>query len=68
MRRLRSPWAALAAAAAALAGCAVGPNYHRPQMPLDARFVNAGEPGFVEGDPIERYWNAFSDPLLTQLI
>ena len=53
---------------AILAGCAVGPNYHRPQIPVDAHFANAGEPGFSAGDPVERYWTGFQDPLLTGLI
>jgi outer membrane protein, multidrug efflux system len=53
---------------AAIAGCAVGPNYHRPETQLDAAFANTGEPGLAAGDPIERYWTAFGDPLLTQLV
>ena len=51
-----------------LAGCAVGPDYHRPKTPLDEHFVNAGEPGFVEGDTVQRYWIGFQDPILTGLI
>jgi len=54
-------------AAAMLAGCAVGPNYHRPVTPVDPHFVNA-EPGFAETDPIERYWTTFGDPLLDGLV
>ena len=53
---------------AAIAGCAVGPNYHRPETQVDAAFANAGEPGLAAGDPIERYWTAFGDPMLTQLV
>jgi outer membrane protein, multidrug efflux system len=68
VRKRRSPWAALTAASAVVAGCAVGPDYHRPEMPVDSHFANAGEPGVGEGDPIERYWTAFADPLLTQLV
>jgi outer membrane protein, multidrug efflux system len=60
--------AAALAGLALLAGCAVGPSYHRPQTAVDARFANAGEPGLSEGDPIERYWTLFLDPSLTQLI
>ena len=60
--------AAALAGLALLAGCAVGPSYHRPETPVDARFANGGEPGLSEGDPIERYWTLFEDPLLTQLI
>lgn len=56
------------AAAAMLAACAVGPNYHRPATALDAHFANAGEPGFAESDAVERYWTGFDDPLLNDLV
>src|ERR1700722_5340948 len=59
--------ALLIALGAQLAGCAVGPNYHRPQVPVAAGFVNASEPGLAAGDPTERYWTTFDDPMLTQL-
>jgi multidrug efflux system outer membrane protein len=58
----------LALAGALLTGCAVGPNYHRPQVPVDGGFVNASEPGLAAGDPTERYWTTFGDPMLTQLV
>src|ERR1700679_3118738 len=57
-----------AAVVAVLAGCAVGRNYHRPETPVDAHFANAGEPGLAAGDPVERYWTGFADPLLDSLI
>jgi len=57
-----------AIAIAAAAGCAVGPNYQRPDTPVAAQFANAGEPGFVASDAIERYWIGFDDPLLSGLI
>jgi multidrug efflux system outer membrane protein len=50
------------------AGCAVGPNYHRPPTPLDAHYANAGEPGFAQDAAIERYWTSFGDPLLNSLV
>jgi multidrug efflux system outer membrane protein len=56
------------AAAALLAACAVGPNYHRPETPVDAHFANAGEPGLKDGDAVERYWTGFADPLLDSLV
>jgi multidrug efflux system outer membrane protein len=65
--RLRSA-ALYMAVGALLAGCAVGPNYHRPQVPVDAGFVNASEPGLTAGDPAERYWATFNEPTLTQLV
>jgi len=56
------------AAAVIVTGCAVGPNYHRPATPVDAHFVNAGEPGFAEEEGVERYWTKFADPLLEGLV
>jgi multidrug efflux system outer membrane protein len=53
---------------ALLAACAVGPNYHRPATPVDAHFVNAGEPGFAETGAVEKYWESFQDPLLNSLV
>ncbi len=61
-------WLAAAAAMTALGGCAVGPNYHRPETPVDARFANAGEPGLAAGDAVEAYWLGFSEPMLNELI
>jgi outer membrane protein, multidrug efflux system len=61
-------WLAAAAAITALSGCAVGPNYHRPETPVDARFANAGEPGLAAGDAVEAYWMGFSEPMLNDLI
>src|SRR2546423_485798 len=57
-----------AVAAATLAACAVGPNYHRPATTLDAHFVNANQPGVAEDAAVERYWTRFSDPVLDSLI
>ncbi len=52
MRETRGHAAALLVCIGALlAGCAVGPNYHRPQVRVDAGFVNASEPGLAAGDP-----------------
>jgi multidrug efflux system outer membrane protein len=56
------------AAAAILAGCAVGPNYHLPATPVDPHFVNAGEPGVAEDGAVEQYWTTFADPLLDSLV
>jgi outer membrane protein, multidrug efflux system len=67
-RAIATAASAALAACAALTGCAVGPNYHRPETPVDAHFSNATEPGYAESDPIEQYWLGFEDPQLTQLV
>jgi outer membrane protein, multidrug efflux system len=50
------------------AGCAVGPDYHRPVTPVDAHYVNVGQPGVAEDVAVERYWTRFEDPLLDSLV
>ena len=55
-------------AATGIAGCAVGPNYRTPPPGVDSHFANAGEPGFNEASPVQRYWTTFSDPLLDSLV
>jgi outer membrane protein, multidrug efflux system len=68
VRKLQFLTGAVAASAVLAAGCAVGPDYHTPTTPTDARFVNANEPGFADSDPVERYWTTFSDPVLNGLV
>ena len=51
-----------------LAACAVGPNYHQPSTQTDEHFVNAGEAGFEQADPVQQYWTGFSDPMLNDLV
>jgi multidrug efflux system outer membrane protein len=66
--QVRAAAMAAAAVVAVAAGCAVGPNYRRPETPLDSRFANAAEPGFAETEAIEQYWVGFQDPMLTGLV
>jgi outer membrane protein, multidrug efflux system len=61
-------WITVAAAITTLCGCAVGPNYHRPETPVDSQFANSTEPGLAAGDAVENYWLGFSDPMLTALV
>jgi outer membrane protein, multidrug efflux system len=51
-----------------LAGCEVGRNYHQPETVVDAHFVGAQEPGFVENDAVEKYWMGFDDDVLDALV
>jgi outer membrane protein, multidrug efflux system len=60
--------ATMLAGAAIVSGCAVGPNYHLPETPVDSHFANAGEPGFAQGEPVQQYWRGFGDPVLSGLV
>jgi multidrug efflux system outer membrane protein len=56
------------AAAAALAGCAVGPNYVRPKTPVAAQFAGA-EPGVYSNQQTQvEFWKQFDDATLDQLV
>ena len=54
-------------AAAALAGCTVGPNYRPPEAAVPAGFGEPQAPAGATVDPA-RWWTAFDDPMLTSLV
>ena len=54
--------------AAALSGCAVGPNYRQPKTPVAAQFAGA-EPGVYTSQQSQiEFWKQFDDPTLDQLV
>jgi multidrug efflux system outer membrane protein len=62
--------AALSALAALLAGCAVGPDYKRPDVPTPAAFSEKGPWKVAEprdSVPKETWWTLFNDPELNRL-
>lgn len=65
MSLLRTVWML---AAAALAGCAVGPAPRGPDVSLPAHWTGAS-PTLADAEPLSLdWWTRFSDPLLTQYI
>jgi NodT family efflux transporter outer membrane factor (OMF) lipoprotein len=54
-------------AALALAGCGVGPRYHRPAMPVPAAFT-ANPPPDAAPLPSTTWWRSFGAPELDRLI
>jgi len=50
-------------------GCAVGPNYQKPDLPVPADWQEAQQKG-VDGRSAElaRWWSTFNDPLLDSLV
>jgi outer membrane protein, multidrug efflux system len=56
------------AGALVLGGCAVGPNYHRPETEVALNFVNASEPGFGSEAAVAHYWTGFNDDILNDLV
>jgi NodT family efflux transporter outer membrane factor (OMF) lipoprotein len=60
----------IVAMGAALGGCLVGPDYHRPPTPVPARYTEL--PGWTAATPADAapkgdWWTDFHDPLLDQL-
>ena len=55
----------------ALAGCAVGPDYVRPQIDIPVAYKEQGpwktaQPGQIDNN--QRWWEAYGDPVLNDLI
>jgi outer membrane protein, multidrug efflux system len=54
-----------------IVGCAVGPDYRTPVVPIDGSFISAGANAVDAHDPaadLTTFWRGFSDPMLTQLV
>mgnify|MGYP001556613794 CR=1 FL=1 len=73
MNTPRTLLAATMAAAVALlvSGCMVGPDYHRPPVPVPATYLEL-PPGWTQAEPAAGapkgdWWSGFEDPLLDQL-
>jgi len=57
------------AVAAVLAGCAVGPNYKRPETPVAPQFAGAEASTYsTEQQALAQFWTQFDDETLNQLV
>ncbi len=70
MRTRHVKLCSIAALAACLSGCLAGPDYHRPAVPVPARYKES--PGWTAAAPADtapkgEWWTAFHDPLLDRL-
>jgi multidrug efflux system outer membrane protein len=65
----RSSWASFVISTLLLAGCAVGPNYKRPQVAVPRQWTVAAARG-TAATPIEKddWWSSFQDPELNSLV
>ena len=59
-----------AAAAVALSGCAVGPDYVAPAPPAPAQapLIEAADAAFVPAEPPAEWWRLFRAPVLDRLV
>lgn len=67
---LRAPLACTLATGLSLAGCAIGPNYHRPAAPTPPAFKETKDwkpatPGQIDAN--KPWWSLYNDPLLDSL-
>ena len=53
---------------AALAGCAVGPDYREPTQTVQDHFGNASQPGISESEVVVQFWTLLNDPVLDRLV
>jgi multidrug efflux system outer membrane protein len=67
-----APWRMLVVACGVLAGCMVGPNYHRPAVQTPTSFRDLSENTQVTAQAASYadlpWWQAFQDPKLQELI
>ncbi|HEY7886785.1 MAG TPA: efflux transporter outer membrane subunit [Steroidobacteraceae bacterium] len=66
MRKTHLPLTLLVAAT--LSGCAVGPNYVRPNTPVAAQFAGAEPAVYSRQQGQVEFWKQFDDPTLNQLV
>jgi multidrug efflux system outer membrane protein len=57
----------LIALTAAIAGCAVGPDYKEPKTELPPAF-SADDAAYANTSPVAQFWTVFDDAALTELI
>src|SRR6184192_1231248 len=68
-----SPWplCSLCCALALVTGCAVGPNYSKPDVEVPAQYKEAGDWVVAQpkdAQPKGKWWAGFNDPVLDTLV
>ncbi len=54
--------------AVAIGGCAVGPDYHRPETPLPAQFAGVEAARYTPQSSVASFWTVFGDAQLDALV
>jgi NodT family efflux transporter outer membrane factor (OMF) lipoprotein len=57
-----------ACAPLALAACAVGPDYHRPEVAMPAAFIGRPAHGAEQQADLAHWWDGFGDPQMSALV
>ena len=68
--RMKTPARTLlvVAVASVLAACAVGPDFHPPQVATPAEFIKVDSQQFTASNTETDFWKGFNDPQLDELI
>ncbi|MET0496919.1 MAG: TolC family protein [Steroidobacteraceae bacterium] len=68
--RMKTPARTLlvVAVASVLAACAVGPDFHTPQVATPAEFIKVDSQQFTASNTETDFWKGFNDPQLDELI
>ena len=51
-----------------IAGCKVGPNYHKPDIAMPQSFVEEKTPGVITDEELYLWWERWNDPILSSLV
>jgi len=65
---LKLRWLIAVSAALLVTGCTVGPNYHRPQIPVPGQFRNEALPPGSSSIADTKWFDLFQDDTLKQLV
>jgi multidrug efflux system outer membrane protein len=65
---IRNPQSAICSLLLLLAGCAIGPDYHRPDTAIPGHFESASGPDSTNSLADLPWWEVFNDANLTNLI
>jgi outer membrane protein TolC len=62
-------WAALLLGALLTTGCAVGPDYKRPEVPVMDQWIEEQNPALSrDAADMAQWWKRFNDPVLDSLM
>jgi NodT family efflux transporter outer membrane factor (OMF) lipoprotein len=65
----RTSWILLGAALVLAGGCAVGPNFKKPEVAVNQSWRTTGDPHLANQTAVDTvWWKSFNDPALNQLI
>ncbi len=65
LKKIKSPWPLLTCLLILMCGCAVGPDYHKPEVDMPDAWDNAVMQGQMD---LRHWWTTLDDPVLDSLV